>query len=61
MSRIQNLDHLDQRFVRFTRGDIPVGLRSKESIGGIRNELGDQNWLDNDLGRRFIFLKILRA
>jgi hypothetical protein len=34
--RVQNLDLVDRRFVSFTTGDIPVGLRSTASIGGTR-------------------------
>jgi len=40
MSWIENLDYLGRRFVRLTRGDIPVTPRSKELTGEIRNKPG---------------------
>ena len=44
MSWIQNLDHLDQRFISLTRGDIPVGLRWRGSTGGCRCAAGVLSW-----------------
>jgi hypothetical protein len=49
VARIQNLDHLGQRFVSLTRRDIPEGLRWKGSIGDTRNAHGDRRWLAEEI------------
>jgi hypothetical protein len=54
VARIQNFNHLRQRFVSLTRRDIPEGRRWKASTGGCPNASIILTWPDN----RMIFTQI---